>query len=213
MWKIIKNNAGSFILYLTAFFVTLIALRLFTGPELSPYFISFGAILLYIVMMGPVFTREQYEEKHKGYSIMIAFPLTLLEILAAKFLLVFCTQVLCTGSAILLLLTTQANPEELGLSVSFILFNGLAALILGGIMYIGIFGMGYTKFLVVILTATAAIGLAPFIILRFVGAERFMEDVIRFLLNANRAAVISLSLLLYIGSMFLAVALRRRRSP
>ncbi|MFC2159017.1 ABC-2 transporter permease [Acidobacteriota bacterium] len=211
MWRVLKNNADTFIFISTGIFLAIFILRMITGPELSPYFVSFSAILLYIAILGPISTREQYEEKHKGYAVLAPLPLTILEIVAAKYILVFCSLALTAGFTIVLLLTTQANPSEMSLGISFILFNGAAALLLGGLMYIGIFGLGYTKFMFVVLSITVALGLVPFVIMRFVGMDRLMESMIQFLESANWLVFIPITILLYIALMFLTATLRKRK--
>ena len=211
MWKVIRNNANTFIFMLMTILLIVFILRMTTGRDLSPYFVSFGAILLYIVMLGPISIREQYEEKHKGYAVLAPLPLSTLEIVAAKYILVFCSLALTAGFTIILFLTTQANPSEMSLGISFILFNGAAALLLGGLMYIGIFGLGYTKFMILVLSITVALGLVPFFILRFVGMDRVMESAIQFLERTNWLIFIPVTILLYIGLMFLAVTLRKKR--
>ena len=56
-----------------------------------------------------------------------------------------------------------------------------------------------------------ALGLVPFFILRFVGMDRVMESAIQFLERTNWLIFIPVTILLYIGLMFLAVTLRKKR--
>ncbi|MCK4931583.1 MAG: hypothetical protein KAT01_05415, partial [Candidatus Aminicenantes bacterium] len=49
---------------------------------------------------------------------------------------------------------------------SFVLFMGVVCLILAGVNYIGIFALGYTKFLVFVGSGWVALGFVPAIIMK-----------------------------------------------
>ena len=111
-----------------------------------------------------------------------------------------------TGYFLLLFFFSGGTNEQFSLIRSYLLLSGSICLFLAAIIYIGIFAINYTKFLVVVLSFTAAGGLVPMIIMK---AYRDRMDIIiagvfDWLRNINWILAIPLILAAYFGLMCLA---------
>ena len=166
MWKImIKNmNFFSFNFVITAGLI--VVLRLITGRELSTVFVIISGILVFVIAIGSTFTNEQYEEKNKGYMFLDTLPVSAREIAEAKFALVLLTVGLCVGLLLILISLSSSPRESADVARSYVLFTGIVSLILAGVNYIGIFTLGFTKYLVLVGVGWVTLSLTPMIILR-----------------------------------------------
>jgi hypothetical protein len=97
---------------------------------------------------------------------------------------------------------------------SYFLLAAAAGLLAAGILYIGIFSFGYTKFVVVVLSFTTALGLAPMLVLK--GNRGRMDEVITNTLEWIRGldwfVILPLLLLVYLGLMGVSLQIRAHRS-
>lgn len=63
-----------------------VLLKLVTGSALSTPFVLLSGFLAYMLAFGLIYVIEQYEEKHHGYVFLSTLPLSVGEIVFAKFL-------------------------------------------------------------------------------------------------------------------------------
>jgi len=197
---IINKNWKFFGVYLFILSLVVTGMKLYFGRELHTLFVIIGGVLILLLVFGAIFLNEQYEEKHKGYDLLAILPLTTREIVAAKFLLVLLANAIFTGFLVLIFSFSDARTEELLAARSYILLCGCCSLVLAGILYIGILGLGYTKFLVVVLTFTTALGLVPlFIMQAYKGRmDILVEQVLAWLQGLNWSISILLVLISYL---------------
>lgn len=214
MWLIMKKNAGVFILYFVVIVVLLVILRIFTGSGLSTVFVLVSGALVFLLVFGATFMNEQYEEKHNGYAFLDTLPVTAREIVEAKFTLALLTNGLLTGFCVLLYSFSSGNQDTIVIARSFVLLNSVICLILGGVNYIGIFLLGFTKYLVIVMSGLVALGFIPMFLL-MTWKDRMdilIENILAFYAGINWAIVIPAALLAYFLLMLGAAKVRHLKS-
>ena len=214
MWKIFKKNAAFPGFYLLFILAVLAAIGIFLGSRFNTAFAILSGMVLLIYILGATFINEQYEEKHKGYTFLSSFPVKDSEILGAKFLILLVAGLLLTGFLVTLFSLTDIQPQDLVTVRSYLMFMASFALLMGGILYIGIMAVGYTKFMVVVLTFTTALGLVPMLILKFYrdSIGDVIAGFIAWLQAVNWLLLAPLVLVLYAGLYCLAVQVKSLRS-
>lgn len=213
MWIIFKKNLTFPVFYLIFMLVVLSAIGIFQGGKFSTPFAILSGMVLIIFVLGTVFINEQYEEKHKGYIFLGAFPVKNSEILAAKFLMPLIACGLLTGFLVGLFSLTDVQAQDLHTVRSYLMFMASFALLFGGVLYIGIMAFGYTKFMFVVLTFTTALGLVPMLILKFY-RDSIGDVIANFILwmqGLNWLVMAPLVLLIYAGLYWLAVQVKSTR--
>jgi hypothetical protein len=203
-----------FIGYLGVIFVLMAILRITLGNEHALPLVLVSGVLLIMLVFGPVFFNEQYEEKHKGYDFLDILPVKASEIVLAKFGLVLVT-VVATVSYLLLLFSiffsiSKVAPNDLVLVHSYILMGGVACLIFAALSYIGIFSLGYTKFAVIVMSFFMLLGFVPILIMKFYldNLDVLIENILTFLRSMNWMTVIPLVLIGYLSLMFIAIKIK-----
>ncbi len=131
MWKILKQNLRFSLIYLATVLMTAVALKILTGSVFSTPFVLLCGLLAYMLVFGLIFVNEQYEEKHHGYVFLSTLPISVREIVFAKFLRVLIAEILLIGMAITFISFSPGQPDQLVVARSWILLNGLLALALG----------------------------------------------------------------------------------
>jgi hypothetical protein len=214
MWKILKKNLNVFVFYLGIVTSLIIILRLITGDKLSVAYVIISGIFVFLLVLGATFSNEQYEEKNKGYMFLDTLPVTAREIVEAKYVLVLLAVGVCVGLLVILFSLSSSSPESIALARSYVLFTGVVCLILAGVNYIGIFGLGFTKYLIVVGVGWLTLSLIPMIILRtYEGRmDMFKETVVNFFAGIDWLVVIPSALAVYFVLMLVAAKVRHLKS-
>jgi hypothetical protein len=213
MINILKRSYPTFLVYYVFVIVLLTGIRLLLGSELNVLFTLMSGIVLFMYSFGALLMSEQYEEKHRGYTILSALPVSNLEITAAKFMLPMAANAALVISLILLFSTFSAPEQDMLLVRSYFLLMASAALLVAGLLYIGIFGFGYTKFMIVVLTCTTALGLVPMLFLKSNRGRMdvVIDNLLAWIRGLNWLLLLPLLLLTYLGLMGLALQVRAHR--
>ena len=82
MTHILKRSYPTFLVYYIFVIVLLTGIRFLLGGELNVLFTLMGGFVLFMYPFGTLMMSEQYEEKHRGYAILSALPVSSLEITA-----------------------------------------------------------------------------------------------------------------------------------
>jgi hypothetical protein len=214
MWKILKKNMNFFVFYFVIITSLIVFLRLITGSKLSTSYVIFAGILVLFLVFGSTFTNEQYEEKNKGYSFLDTLPVTAREIVEAKYALVLLAVGLCVGFILILFSISGSSPEMISTARSYVLFMGVICLILAGVNYIGIFALGFTKFLIIVGMGCLVLAIIPTIILRtYQGRMDVLKaTVLNFFSGIDWLVVIPSTLVVYFVLMLVAAKVRHLRS-
>ena len=211
MWEVLKKDAKFVIIYLSMVVAAVLLLWILVGDPLATAFILLCTVLIYFLVFGEIFINEQYEEKHHGYVFLSTLPVNVKEIVAAKFLRVFLSAFFLVG-LIVLLISLSARPSEvIVLARSFILLNGVIALLLAGLAFIGLFGMGYTLFLRVALIFLVFLQLIPFILMSTQKVDAVILGVSEFLPTIAWLIVIPVALAVYFGLLLAAIKVKSLR--
>ena len=213
MFNIMKRSYRIFLVYFLFLIVILTAVRFLLGKELNILFTLLTGVALFMYTLGSLLSSEQVEEKNHGYAILSVFPVSSLEITAAKFLLPLVSSFTLTTSLILLFATFAAPAQDMLLVRSYFLLAAAAGLLVAGLMYIGIFSIGYTKFVVVVLTITTALGLVPMLLLKRNrdNTGEVIENLLAWIRGLDWLLLIPLLLLAYLGIMVVALQIRAFR--
>jgi len=214
MWKIMKKNINFFVFYFVIIVGLIVILKFITGSELSTVFVIIAGILVFFLVFASTFTNEQYEEKNKGYTFLDTLPVTAREIVEAKYALVLLAVGFCVGFLVILISLSGSAPETINIARSYVLFMGVVCLIMAGVNYIGIFALGFTKFLVIVGVGWFSLGFVPMIIMKtYQGRMNVLkESVFNFLNGIEWLAVIPLILVVYFMLMLVAAKVRHLKS-
>ena len=209
-----KKNINFFVFYFVFVASLIVILRLITGSKLSTSFVIIAGVLVFFLVFASTFTNEQYEEKNKGYTFLDTLPVTAREIVEAKYALVLLAVGFCVGFLVILISLSGSAPETINIARSYVLFMGVVCLIMAGVNYIGIFALGFTKFLVIVGVGWFSLGFVPMIIMKtYQGRMNVLkESVFNFLNGIEWLAVIPLILVVYFMLMLVAAKVRHLKS-
>jgi hypothetical protein len=210
MFSIVKKNMPYFIWYCGVIFTLTALLTLILGNENAIPLVLISGVLLFMLVFGPVFFNEQYEEKHKAYDFLDILPVKASEIVLAKFGLVLVTVVATAGYLLLLFSVFKIAPNDWALVRSYILMGGTVCLVFASLAYIGIFCIGYTKFAMIVMSFFVLLGFVPMLIMKFYrdNLDALIENILAFLRNVNWFSVIPLVLIGYFALMFVAIKIK-----
>lgn len=116
----------------------------------------------YFILLVPAMMSEGHEGKSNGYMFLSTLPVTIREIVAAKFILVLGSAVLYVSYSFFFFTLFESSPEMMAASRALIMMNALICILLSGILYSIVFMLGVQMFLVfigVILLAFNILGL------------------------------------------------------
>lgn len=210
MLSIAKRNMAFFIEYLGAIFILTAVLRAALGTANAVPLVLISGVLIFMVVFGPVFFNEQYEEKHHGYDFLDILPVSAAEIVTAKFGLVLATVTAATSYLLLLFSVSKVAPNDWALVRSYLLLSGVVCLLCTALSYVGIFSLGYTKFAVIVMSFVVILGFVPILIMKFYGDNMniLIENILTFLRNINWEATVPFSLISYFVLMFIAIKIK-----
>lgn len=199
-----------FIGYAGVIFILTAILKITLGNEHVVPLVLISGVLIFMLVVGPVFFNEQYEEKHKGYDFLDILPVNASEIVSAKFGLVLVTVVAIVGYLLLIFSVSKVATNDWILVRSYILMSGIVCLFFAALSYIGIFSLGYTKFVMIVMSLFVLLGLVPVLIMKFYrdNMNVLIENILAFLRSVNWLAVIPLVLIGYFGLMFIAIKIK-----
>jgi len=199
-----------FIWYCGVIFTLTAILTITLGNENDVPLVMISGVLLFMLVFGPVFFNEQYEEKHKAYDFLDILPVKASEIVLAKFALVFVTVVTTVGYILLLFSFYKIAPNDWALVRSYILMGGVFCLVFAALAYVGIFSIGYTKFAMIVMSFFVLLGFVPILIMKFYrdNLDVLIENILAFLRNVNWMFVIPLVLFGYFALMMIAIKIK-----
>ena len=198
------------LIFLSAAAAVVTLIKILTASAGNAYYILLGNFLIYLMIMGMIFIPEQYEEKHKGYMLLATLPVKIREILAVKFILILISLTVYV-SYLVLLSRIFVSERNFPLARSFSLLNGAVALLLAGVVYTGIFGLGYTKFTIVFLTFVTALGIVPMAIQLFADLNKIIDQFQSCLIALPWWWILFLVLGLYSALFLLSAKLKENR--
>jgi hypothetical protein len=210
MLSIVKKNQAFFLGYCGAIFILTAILRVALGVENAAPLVLLSGVMIFMLVFGPVFFIEQYEEKHKAYDFLDTLPVGAGEIVSAKFGLVLVTATASVGYMLLFFSLTKVAPNDWALVRSYLLMSGVACLGSAALSYIGIFALTYTKFAVIVMSFVVLLGFVPVLVMKFYrdNMHVLIENILTFLRNVSWATVIPLALISYFAFMFIAIKIK-----
>jgi ABC-type Na+ efflux pump permease subunit len=168
-------------------------------------------IFLLMLVYGTVMHVEKYEDKNKTYGLLRTLPIRAREIVFAKYLLPMLLGIAGIGFLYLTLKLFSFEVELNRLTPAVLIIAGNISLVASGFGYVGIYKWGFSKIRIAILVfymALMVVPLALFILIRKTGGSAGFDGFISSLANANLFLISVCGLLLYFGSMFLAVRIK-----
>ena len=210
MLSIVKKNMAYFIGYCGVIFILTAILRIALGNENAVPLVFISGVLIFMIVFGPVFFNEQYEAKHKAYDFLDTLPVKASEIVSAKFGLVLVTLMATAGYLLLLFSISKVAPNDWPLVRSYILMGGVVCLFFAALSYIGIFSLGYTKFVVIVMSFFVLLGFVPILIIKFYrdNMDVLIDNILAFLRNVNWLVIVPLALIGYLSLMFIAIKIK-----
>jgi hypothetical protein len=144
MWPLIKKNSIFFISYVLPFTVFLILYWFIESKANDPNFVMVIYFWMWILTIGFISSGEQQEAKNKGYEFLQILPVTDAEIVASKFLLTLILVVFIVCFDLALLSFFKGTTLQLKTILFFVPVNGMASLLLAGLLFIGVFKFGFS---------------------------------------------------------------------
>ncbi|MBN1222363.1 MAG: ABC-2 transporter permease [Candidatus Aminicenantes bacterium] len=214
MIKIIKMNASQYYPFVFGAIGAITLLRLTSKSALNPMFVIISGLFVFMAVIGPLFINEQYEEKNKGYAFLDTLPVLNRDIVTAKFLLVLAADITLVAYIAVLLSFASGPAEQIVIARSYVFLNGVICLLICGLSYIGIMGIGYTKFALIAMSFLVFLGIPPLLIMSIhkENMDVFIEKVLNFYTGLNWLILLPVSIALYLGLMTVAVAIKGYRN-
>lgn len=163
MWPIFKMN----VLKVSAFLVTMPAFMslywVWRGDTAYLNLVVMQSYFLFLLISSTVSLTEQYEDQNKGYKFLRMLPVTIREIVTAKFLVVLMVVVILTAYHWVFFSFFSRNADHLALSWTFTMAVAVLGLVWVGVMYVCIYRFGmsrmvkYIWFVVILYLATLVI--------------------------------------------------------
>ena len=208
MLLILKKYSFYFLISLFVFFLLSVPVVMLIQGDIQKvvFAVLICGIFIYFNALGPIFGSEQYEEKNKGYEFLNILPLRNIDIVAAKFLWVLLVDGCFVAGILLFLKYSPWSGNQLVLFRSLALLNGSVCLLLAGVSYLLIFWIGYTKYMIVVLSVMVAMGFIPMLVFKFFNGriDQIVADTGNFITDINWLIVLTVVLMVYVGLMFLA---------
>lgn len=177
-----------------------------SADSLRPMLVLLNSAFFYTLVFGPVMITEMEEEKCHGYSFLGGLPIAAREIVWARFLLALMVVAANAAGNWALIASWSGRPEQVALSQSAVALNTAMCLVACGVVYAGIFALGYTRFVMVAVVVTVVLSLAPPLLTHGGQWKAVLGWATEFLLKMNRAAFVLGGLGAYAGLMMLATA-------
>lgn len=169
-------------------------------------------ILLVMLVYGTVMHVEKHEEKNRAYEFLNTLPVTDLEIVGAKYLLLFLLDVAGIVYVYILVRTRGAVATDAAFAGRILVIAGSVSLVLGGLFYWGIFRLGYAKLKTAIVIVYMILLVAPqltvIVSLEAMG-EAPLQKLIEGIADLRIAAVVVPAMVVYCA--FFAGAVRAKR--
>jgi hypothetical protein len=132
-----------------------------TGPDpLSLSFAIYLAPMIWLVL-GAMWSHEQMENKANGYAFLRILPIDPSMIVKAKFAMVFIAVAIYVAGCCIAFAFVSINPEYLIPSSAYVIMYGAICLLVAGLLYLGIFRHGFSRFGKYILIAWVVLLTSP----------------------------------------------------
>lgn len=179
MLRLIKKFSLWYVLYPVLLLV--FALPMFNYDRLSspdPMSLDFATYLAPMVwlVLAAMWSHEQMESKSNGYIFLRILPIDPPLIAKAKFALVFIAVAIYVGGCCVAFALVSTTPEYLIPSCGYVILFGDICLLTAGLMYIGIFRFGYSRFGKYVLIAWVILLISPLLIRIFILKPRGISD-------------------------------------
>lgn len=158
---IFKNQLRKIGIYIAILIVSLSGAAYLDTLSRIPFFAILSVLLLLAFILSTVMLNERYEDKNNGYSFLRVLPVKVTEIVAVKFVFMLVVVFIGIGLFIaaqgfLVKLDTPTGRIQRG----FAYLVGNLGLLLVGLVYIGIYALGFMK-----MTYVARIGSVVFLLI------------------------------------------------
>jgi hypothetical protein len=211
MWQLVKKDFFLYAILSIPLQLILSVAWLLTFKELNILVVIVQVLFVFLIIVVLTSHTEQVEEANHGYEFLKNLPITSLEIVGAKFFLIFATVVFLTLSNILLFILLGAGPGGLKLPVAFLIMTACIALILSALVHLGISTFGGDIFFVAtsVLVAAAAILFTLLFEKKRLDINQIVKEAINYLQHGNMLVWILISLAIFLGLMIVAVWVRK----
>ena len=213
MTILIKKDIKAFLIYSVCLMFPVYIFWFLSRDSLNEIMVLVLGVTQFLLVLVPIMVNEQNEEKNHGYQFMAVLPINRSELVAGKFLLPLLAAGLLVMSNKFLISLFTASERAHDISASFILMSGLGALVVAAFIYLGVFAVGYTRFMVVAGVVLVSLGLVPQILFRTLRSrlDNIIQDVFVFLQELNWFLAITITLVFYLVLLRVALTIKNRR--
>ncbi|MBT5872595.1 MAG: hypothetical protein HOH43_04175 [Candidatus Latescibacteria bacterium] len=137
---------------------------LWSDAVLDPTIVILMSALIHVIPLTALLKIEQEEDKYHGYEFLRALPLSIREIVRAKFLLTGANVLGLTIYGFLFLIVMDEPPVWFDEGCNFLITSACTSLALLGLIHVGICQFGFTPFIRYLMAALLTLGILPQII-------------------------------------------------
>jgi hypothetical protein len=171
MLRLMKKFSFWYLLY--PFLLLVFGLPLFNHDRLvgpDPFGMSFAFYLAPMIwlVLAAMWSHEQMESKANGYAFLRILPIEPAQIVKAKFALVFIAVAIYVGGCCGAFALVSTNPDYLIPSCAYLIIHGDICLVAAGLLYLGIFRFGFSRFGKFVLIAWVFLLISPILIRLFI---------------------------------------------
>jgi len=215
MWYLIRKFSFFFVSYILIALGGIFPLmnndRLTAPDRGSIHFALTLMPFIFWVVIGALWSHEQWEDRNNGYAFLSILPVGTRDIVKAKFTVVFLTTVIYVLSTGIFFFLVSKNPDYWKPSLRFMVVNANICLVLAALSYVGIFRFGYAKFGKFILISWFLLFISPIpinhMLLPWLGISRL--DAIRQISNLNWLVATIIGLGIYLALMRVAIKINK----
>ncbi len=179
MFRLMKKFSLWYVLYpvlLLVFALPMFNYDRLSGPDpMSLDFATYLAPMVWLVLAA-MWSHEQMESKSNGYAFLRILPVDPDLIAKAKFALVFIGVAIYVGGCCAAIALISTSPEYMIPSCSYVILYGDICLLTAGLLYIGIFRFGFSRFGKYVLIAWVFLLISPLLIRLFILKPRGISD-------------------------------------
>ena len=211
MFSLIKKDLLLYVLITIPSQLILSLVWLLVFRDLNVAVVLIQTMFVFFAVVVVTSHSEQVEETNNGYRFLRNLPVTTLEIVGAKFILILSTITFLGFCNILLFTLFQSEPKDLKICIAAMIFTCCGALLFSALVNIGIFILGADNFMRV--TSALVLVMVVIFMIYFKGVKLDVnvvaERVMSFINEGGLLFYIILTLILYLGLMGVAVFARK----
>jgi hypothetical protein len=166
-------------------------------------YIFYQTPFIFWIILGAIWTQENFESKIKGYAFLSILPIKASELVMSKFSVAFLAVLVYELFQWSTLSLFSTPAEYIPMIRSYLILFGGICLIISGLFYLVIFKFGFLRMNKLMFILWTVLFISPLPIREFLAPKFNIEimDIIRSASSLNWTLVVVVSLIIYTGLM------------